>query len=115
MEEINHEWDGKGGNCPDPEGSSLPVRREEGGGTFMAMSPRDLAVPFLMLFLLGLVAGGVAALEILEARGYFNVRLHMFLLVFLTIRTQLKGGDPRSGTAVPLLVHNKHTRELISG
>ena len=80
MEEINHEWDGKGGNCPDPEGSSLPVRREEGGGTFMSMSPRDLAVPFLVLFLCGLLAGAVAALEILHARGYFNVRVFFFFL-----------------------------------
>ncbi|XP_076448248.1 glutamate receptor 2-like [Babylonia areolata] len=72
MDTLSHEWDRKGGNCPDPDGSGLPVRRETVGLTFMELGPRDLAVPFLLLFLCGLLAGGIAALEILNEKGYFN-------------------------------------------
>ena len=73
LEELTTKWATKGSKCPDPEGSSLPVRRKEGGVTFLVMGPRDLAVPFLVLFLGGLLAAGVAALEVLNDMGYFNV------------------------------------------
>jgi hypothetical protein len=70
---YQNKWDGKGGNCVDPEGSNLPVRRSDSSVTFMALGPRDLAVPFLLLFLCLLITAGVAGLEIAYTQGYFEV------------------------------------------
>ncbi|KAK7486540.1 hypothetical protein BaRGS_00022206, partial [Batillaria attramentaria] len=66
---LRSNWLRKGGFCTETDGSSLPVRRPDRGSKFVVMGPRDLAVPFLFLFLCGLVAGLVFTLEILHSKG----------------------------------------------
>ena len=73
LSSLRSKWDGKGGNCPDPYGNSLPVRRPDSGVTALPLTPQDLAVPLLWLFLCGLITGGVAALEISYTKGYLDV------------------------------------------
>lgn len=71
---LEQKWYSLGSKgCPDTDGNSLPVRRGETPQRFKAMDPQDLAMPFLLLFLCGLVAVGVAALEIMHAMGHFKV------------------------------------------
>lgn len=76
-------WKRKDGFCTEQDGSSLPVRHPDRGAAFVPMGPRDLAVPFLFLFLCGIIAGLVVTLEILHAKGHFNQLLQ---------RPDLEGG-----------------------
>lgn len=75
IDRLVHKWSKKGGHCTDSDGNLLPVRRRESGPTFITMSPRDLAVPFLFLFLCGIFTAVIAALEILHTRGHFKVNI----------------------------------------
>ena len=71
LETLQHKWDGKGGNCPDPEGSSLPIRKS--GSVTVGMSPIDLALPLSILCLTGCMAGLLTLIDFLLLNGVLNV------------------------------------------
>nr|KAG5704304.1 hypothetical protein BaRGS_012613 [Batillaria attramentaria] len=60
------------GNSLDPISYAFAFTLGDRGSKFVVMGPRDLAVPFLFLFLCGLVAGLVFTLEILHSKGQFD-------------------------------------------